>query len=118
MSTTTATTADTTTYSLTSKLSRVITVNPATVTLTYTNNIEIDTVQQGNTPGFGTTLFLANLSSSTLSNMADLANSALAVGGQATLHYQVVAAGTTPSGSQQMVAVITSLSYNGKTVNA
>lgn len=55
---------------------------------------------------------MANLTSSTLSSMGQLAMSALAAGGQATIQYQVVS-----SGSAQ-VAVITSLSYNGKTINA
>jgi len=102
----------TTTYSLTSKLSRIIANNPPVTTLNYTNNLELDTVQQGNSPGFGTSVFLADLASGTLDSMATLADSALAAGGQATINYQVVQAGSNP------VAVISSLSYQGKTVNA
>jgi hypothetical protein len=112
MSTTTATTTDTTTYSITSALSRVIANHPATTTLGYTNDLELDTVNQASSPGFGTRLFLANLTSSTLSTMGQVAMSALAVGGQVTIQYQVVPSGSSP------VAVIISLSYNGKTINA
>jgi hypothetical protein len=108
----TATTTTTATYSITSALSRVVANNPPTTTLGYTTNLELDTVDQADSPGLVTRLFLANLTSSTLSSMGQLAMSALAVGGQATIHYQVVA-----SGSSQ-IPVITSLSYNGKTVNA
>lgn len=100
------------TYSLTSKLQRIIANNPSVTTLSYTNNLELDTVEQGNSPGFGTSVFLVNLSSQTLDSMATLADSALAVGGQATIQYQVVQAGSFP------VAVISSLSYQGHTVNA
>jgi hypothetical protein len=112
MSTATTTATATTTYSITSALSRVIANHPATTTLGYTNDLELDTVNEASSPGFGTRLFLANLTSSTLSSMGQLAMSALAVGGQATIQYQVVSSGST------QVAVITSLSYNGKTINA
>lgn len=114
MSTTTATATDATTtvYSITSVLSRALANHPATTTLGYTNNLELDTVDQASSPGFGTRVFLANLTSSTLSDMGQLAMYALAAGGQATIHYQVVSSGSSP------VAVITSLSYNGKTINA
>ena len=112
MSTTTTADTATTTYSVTSALSRVIASYPATTVLGYTTNLELDTVNQGNSPGLTTSVFVADLPSSSLSNMGQLAMSAIAVGGQVTIHYQVVS-----SGSAQ-VAVITSLSYNGKTINA
>ncbi|PTL78963.1 hypothetical protein [Vitiosangium sp. GDMCC 1.1324] len=105
-------------YSLTSKLYRVIANNPSVTTLNFTNNIEIDTTEQASSPGFGTRMFLANLSSNTLVAMAQLADTALAVGGQTTIQYQVVTSGTSPSGNPTYVAQIVSFAYNGKVIEA
>ena len=103
---------DSTIYSLTSALALTRSSNPTTTTQGYTNNFEVDTILYASSPGYNTSIFLANLSSTALSGMAQLAAAAIAVGGQPTLHYQVVQQGRTP------IAVITSFSYNGKTINA
>lgn len=107
-----------TTYSLTSKMSRVIATNPPVSTLNFANNIELDTVEQASSPGFGTSVFLANLPANNLAAMSQLADSAIAAGGKATIQYEVIQAGTMPSGQPSYVAVISSLSYDGKTVKA
>lgn len=98
-------------YSVTSKLFRITVNNPPVATLGYNNNIELNTTEQANSPGKVTKSFLANIPAESLIAMSQLADSALAVGGQTTIQYQFVTSST-----GQQVAEIVSFAYNGKVV--
>lgn len=110
MSTTTATSTDTTTYTLTSQLKAVKAFYPPVTTLGFSNNLEIDTVENAVTPGFGTSIFLAALSEQDLQSMTCLAGAALAQRGEATIQYQVVNTGSAT------IAQIVAFGYDGKVV--
>ncbi len=102
----------------TSQIQQVELNNPPVDTLNYTNNFEIVTTESASTKGYGSPMFLANISTDkTLAQMASLASLALAQSGQATVTYKLVESGTAPSGSPTKVFVLSSLEYEGKTVN-
>ena len=110
MSTITATSADTTTYTLTSQLTAVKAHHPPVTTLGFSSNLEIGTVENSVIPGFGTNLFFAALSAQDLQAMTCLAGAALAQQGEATIQYQVIDTGSAS------VAKILAFGYDGKVV--